>query len=89
MAYQKLQGRRAIDVVPNDDVIIPGPGSESVSGTTDGSVANKLVDSTANFTGKVKIGATVYAANQVATVTSVSQTELGLSANIAQLVGVS
>ena len=45
MAYQKLQGRRAIDVVPNDDVIIPGPGSESVSGTTDGSVANKLVDS--------------------------------------------
>lgn len=89
MAYQKLQGRRAIDVVPNDDVIIPGPGSESVSGTTDGSVANKLVDSTANFTGKVKMGATVYAANQVATVTSVSQTELGLSANIAQLVGVS
>ena len=90
MAYQKLQGKGAINVVPDDNVIVPGPGGKVASGTTDGGAANKLIDSTALFNGKVKLGATVYntAANTVATVTSVSQTELGLSANITALAGI-
>ena len=86
MAYQKLQGRRAINVFPTNDVVIPAPGDKVVEGTTDANTANKLVDSTAVFTSKSIIpGATVYntSANTVATVIAVdSNTTLSLSANI-------
>jgi hypothetical protein len=86
MAYQKLQGRRAIPVTPTDDVIIPSPGDKAVEGTTDANSANQLVDSTALFlTKSIVPGATVYntSTNAVATVTNVnSNTSLELSANI-------
>ena len=86
MAYQKLQGKRAINVYPTDDVIIPSPGDLAVEGTTDANTANKLVDSTALFTTKSIVpGATVYntSTNAVATVIGVdSNTTLSLSANI-------
>ncbi len=86
MAYQKLQGKRAINVYPTDDVIIPAPGDKAVQGTTDANTANKLVDSTALFQTKSIIpGATVYntSTNTVATVTNVdSATTLSLSADI-------
>ena len=86
MAYQKLQGKRAINVIPADNVIIPSPGDKAVSGTTTANTANKLVDANAVFTSKSIIpGATVYNTdtNTVATVTGVdSQTTLSLSANI-------
>jgi len=84
MAYEKLQGRRAIDVIPDDTVIVPSPSDLVASGTADGLAASSLEDSTANFTNSVIPGATVYNTtnNTVAKVTGVSGTVLNLSANI-------
>ncbi len=84
MAYEKLQGRRAIDVIPNDGVIVPSPSDLVASGNADGVAASSLEDSTANFTGKVIPGATVYNTTNstVATVKGVTDTVLTLSANI-------
>lgn len=84
MAYTKLQGRRAISVVPQDGVIVPSPSDLVAEGTADVLTANSLEDTTAAFAGKVIPGATVYNTtnNTVATVTSVSGTVLGLSSNI-------
>lgn len=84
MAYEKLQGRRAINVIPDDTVIVPSPSDLVASGTADGLAASSLEDSTANFTNKVIPGATVYNTtnNTVATVTKVEKTVLVLSSNI-------
>lgn len=84
MAYQKLQGRRAINVIPNDDVIVPSPSDLVASGTNDGVDPSKLEDSTANFVGKVIPGATIYntSTNLTATVLAVSATVLTLSEDI-------
>ena len=84
MAYEKLQGRRAINVIPNDTVVVPSPSDLVASGTADGLAASSLEDSTANFTNKVIPGATVYNTtnNTIAKVTGVSGTVLTLSANI-------
>jgi len=84
MAYEKLQGRRAINVIPDDTVIVPSPSDLVASGTADGLAASSLEDSTANFVGKVIPGATVYNTtnNTVATVTKVEGTVLVLSSNI-------
>jgi hypothetical protein len=84
MAYQKLQGLRAINVYPNDDVRIPSPSDLVASGDNDAVAANLLEDSTANFLGKVKPGATVYntTTNATATVTRVDDTVLTLSEDI-------
>ena len=84
MAYQKLQGRRAINVVPNDDVIVPSPSDLVASGDNDAVAANLLEDSTADFRGKVVPGATVYntTTNLTATVLKVQETVLTLSEDI-------
>jgi len=84
MAYEKLQGRRAINVIPNDTVVVPSPSDLVASGSADGVAASSLEDSTANFVGKVIPGATVYNTtnNTVATVTKVEKTVLVLSSNI-------
>ena len=84
MAYQKLQGRRAINVIPDDGAIVPSPGDKAASGTTTATSANKLVDTNTFFTGVVKLGATVYntTSTTVAKVTNVEENELTLSANI-------
>lgn len=84
MAYQKLQGRRAINVFPNDDVIVPSPSDLVASGDNDAVAANLLEDSTANFIGKVIPGATVYntTTNLTATVLKVQETVLTLSEDI-------
>jgi len=84
MAYEKLQGRRAIDVIPDDTCIVPSPSDLVASGTADGVAASSLEDSTANFVGKVIPGATVYNTtnNTVATVTAVQGTVLLLNSNI-------
>ena len=64
MAYQKLQGRRAINVYPQDGVIVPSPSDKITSGSNTSVVANELVDSGADFTSKnVKAGFTVYKAD--------------------------
>lgn len=89
MAYQKLQTQRAIAVIPNDSgTVIPSPGDEIVSGTSDAAVpsaANILDDASGGFLSKVQPGAVVYNTTDstTATVTGViSDTKLTVSANI-------
>ena len=82
MAYQKLQAERALKVIPDDNINIPNVAGPSVSGTTDGVTASKLIDSTASFTTNI-VGYIVYSGTDVATVTAVdSATTLSLSADI-------
>lgn len=84
MAYQKLQAGRALAVINSNSINIPNVGGPSVSGTTDGTTANKLVDSTASFTSNLQ-GYIVYNTTDstVATVTSVDDANtLTLSADI-------
>jgi len=82
MAYQKLQVERALTVIASDTINIPNVAGPTVSGTTDGVTANKLVDSTASFTSNL-LGYIVYSGTQVATVTAVDDaTTLSLSADI-------
>ena len=82
MAYQKLQVERALEVIPSDTINIPNVAGPTVIGTTDGTTANKLVDSTASFTTNI-VGYIVYSGTQIATVTAVdSATTLSLSADI-------
>jgi hypothetical protein len=84
MAYQKLQAERALKVIPSDTINIPNVAGPSVSGTTDGATANKLVDSTASFTSNL-LGYIVYNTTDstVATVTAVDDANtLSLSADI-------
>ena len=82
MAYQKLQVERALKVIPSDSINIPNVAGPSASGTTDGTTANKLVDSTASFTSNL-LGYIVYSGTQVAKVTAVDDAgTLSLSADI-------
>ncbi|WP_291811483.1 hypothetical protein [Limnobacter sp.] len=84
MAYQKLQAGRALAVIKNNSINIPNVGGPTVSGTTDGTTANKLVDSGAAFTSHL-VGYIVYNTSDdtVARVTAVdSATQLTLSADI-------
>jgi len=82
MAYQKLQVGRALTVIASNSINIPNVAGPTVSGTTDGVTANKLVDSTASFTSNL-LGYIVYSGTQVATVTAVDDaTTLSLSADI-------
>jgi len=86
MAYPKITVNTgvALQVIASDTIPIPNPGVQQISGTTDGTTTDKLVDSGADFTGVV-IGDIVYNTtdNTVATVTAIdSTTILELSANI-------
>lgn len=84
MAYQKLQAGRALAVINSNSINIPNVGGPSQSGTTDGTTANKLVDSTASFTSNLQ-GYIVYNTtdNTAATVTAVDDAgTLSLSADI-------
>jgi len=84
MAYQKLQVGRALEVINSNSINIPNVAGPSVSGTTDGVTANKLVDSTASFTSNL-LGYIVYNTTDstVATVTAVDDAgTLSLSADI-------
>ena len=49
MAYQKLQVRDGLVVIPSATVNIPDPATEIVSSTTDGVDEGKLEDSSQNF----------------------------------------
>ena len=61
MAYQKLQVSDGLAVIPSATVNIPDPSTEMVTSTTDGTTANKLVDSTQDFIAMgVKTGMIVY-----------------------------
>jgi len=61
MAYQKLQGRRAINVYPQDGVPIPSPSSKRVTGQNDAIVVGYLQDTSTDFKYYgVKAGDVVY-----------------------------
>jgi len=84
MAYQKLQVERALKVIPSDTINIPNVAGPTASGTTDGTTANKLVDSSASFTSNL-VGYIVYNTTDstVATVTAFDDAgTLSLSADI-------
>lgn len=65
MAYQKLQGYRALSVIPSDTINIPNPAAVAASGTADAPTGDQLVDAAVNFINKnVKVGDIVYTTNQ-------------------------
>lgn len=85
MAYQKLQGRRAINVYPQDGVQIPSPSSKIKDGQNDAVVVGFLQDSTTDFLAiKVKAGDVVYntTTGASAKVLQVLTNDLLLSADI-------
>ena len=90
MPNLKLQVSRALSVIPSQNTNIPMP-NVIVTSTATATTANKLVDSTKNFSSSgvnplnIKIGDTVYntSSGTAATVTNVdSATQLTLNANI-------
>lgn len=85
MAYQKLQGYRALPVIPSDTIDIPNISSPKAQGTSTSVAGSELRDSGATFTTRVKKGDIVYNTDTstIATVVSVdSDTQLTISANI-------
>ena len=90
MPNLKLQVSRALSVIPSDNTNIPMP-NVIVTSTATTTTANKLVDSTKNFSSSgvnplnVQVGDIVYntTSSLAATVTNVdSATQLSLNANI-------
>jgi hypothetical protein len=85
MPNLKLQGSRALNVIPSKNTNIPMP-SVIVSDVTTSTVTDKLVDSTKNFISLgVQIGDIVYntTSSDAAKVTNVdSATQLSLNADI-------
>jgi len=59
MAYQKLQTYQAIQVIPDNNITIPAP-NEVASGTTNGTGAGLLIDSSAKFLTTASVGDVVY-----------------------------
>lgn len=86
MAYQKLQGQRAIDIYPEDGVPVPNPANLKASGTNDAVVAGALFNTTGEFVTKgVKAGDVVQnlTTGRSALVTAVvDNTTLSLSVDI-------
>jgi len=63
MAYQRLQPTRAIQIIPTDDLLLPGgPGSRLAFGETTAVLADSLQDDVASvdFRTIIKAGDTVY-----------------------------
>jgi hypothetical protein len=84
MSYQNSQPTRAIRVVLNDNVNIPYP-NPVWGGTTTAQSAFLLIDTDSDFILRgMKVGDTVYnvSTEAMAIVTSVSQTELGVSLDV-------
>ncbi len=85
MGANKLNGYRALRIIPSDNADIPYP-AVTTSGTNTSATSNKLVDSGATFqTSKVQIGDIVYNTTDSSTtyVTNVdSETVLSLNNDI-------
>jgi hypothetical protein len=88
MAYQKLQTSQAIQVIKDDNIIIPVP-NQVASGSTTAGTANKLTDSAAKFKTTASIGDVIYSGtgavrNAITTVTAVdSDTVLTVATGVA------
>jgi hypothetical protein len=87
MAYEKLQGRRALKFTPDDGYNIPNISTVLASGAATATTADKLVDTSASFTDRYPslVGSVVFNTtdNTFALVTAVDDaTTLSLDANI-------
>lgn len=85
MPALKLQGERALKIIPSDTIGVPNISSLQRSAVTTGTTSDKLVDSQASFTSSIEIGAIVYNTTDstCAVVEAVdSGTVLSLSADI-------
>jgi hypothetical protein len=85
MAYLKLQGSRALNVIPSDTIGIPKVNQLDASGTATSEAQSKLIDSDASFTKSVSVGGVVVGNDnyQISTIVSVdSDTQLTLSSDI-------
>lgn len=87
MAYQKLQVERALAVIPSDTINIPNVAGATLSGTTDGTGTNQLVDSGQDFTAvniNGLVGSIIYTSTTAHKVTAVVDDEtLSISGTIA------
>jgi len=59
MAYQKLQTYQAIQVIKDDNIVIPAP-NQVARGTTNGTGAGLLIDSSAKFLTTASVGDVIY-----------------------------
>ena len=59
MAYQKLQTYQAIQVIPDNNIVIPAP-NEVASGSTTGTGTGLLIDGSAKFLTTASVGDVVY-----------------------------
>ena len=88
MAYQKLQTYQAIQVIPDNNITIPLPNIVA-SGTTNGSGAFKLLDSSAKFLTTASVGDIIYSGtlagrDAITTVTAVdSDIQLSVATAVA------
>ncbi len=71
MAYQKLQARRALAVVTDNNIDIPNPAATAATGTAAAPTGDQLVGTGTNFLTTVKVGDIIYAGTIVATVDAV------------------
>jgi len=86
MAYQKLQPLAALNVIPDDNIIIPLP-NQVATGATNGSGSLKLIDSSAKFLTTASVGDVIYSGtgtvrDAITTVTAVD-TNIQLSVSTA------
>ena len=88
MAYQKLQPSAAINVIPDDNIIIPLP-NQVATGATTAAAAGKLTDSSAKFLTTASVGDVIYSGtgavrDAITTVTAVdSDTVLTVATAVA------
>jgi hypothetical protein len=88
MKFLKTHYGRAINVIASDTVNIPNPAGLGMTGITDGTDTNKLVDSTASFTTNLLGAIVVSNGSSMANVIGFeSSTVLILDADILQNVG--
>jgi hypothetical protein len=71
MAYQKLQARRALAVITDNNIDIPNPAATAATGTAAAPTGAQLVGTGTNFLTTVKVGDIIYAGTIVATVEAV------------------
>ena len=90
MAYQKLQPSAAINVIPDDNIIIPLP-NQVATGTTNGLGTLKLIDSSAKFLTTASVGDVIYSGTGAVrdAITTVTAVDSNIQLSVATAVTVS